>query len=181
MKEIWKDIPDYEGIYQASNLGRIRSLDRRVWNYNKKGRILKQNNNTSGYLYVSLNGKKWYVHVLIAKTFLENTNHYEQVNHKDFNKHNNCVDNLEWLSRIENIRHYRKSIYCKNKEEQKNNKLASKIFNKILKYKDDVIKYYFENYSIEEIAKLCGIGRDFTSGIIEIYKDLIYEIQNKEK
>ena len=87
--EIWKDIPDYEGEYQASNFGRIRSLDRKVWNYNKRGRILKQNANDKGYLYVSLNSKKYYVHILIARTFIENSNNYEQVNHKDFNKSNN--------------------------------------------------------------------------------------------
>lgn len=181
MKEIWKDIKGYEGEYQASNLGRIRSLDRKVWNYTKKGRVLKQNNSTSGYLYVSLNSKKTYVHILIAKTFIPNLNNYEQVNHKDFNKHNNCVRNLEWLSRIENIKHYRMSVYCKNKEEGKNRRLANKIFTKILKYRDDVIKYYKDGYSIKEVAKKCGIGRDFTAGIIEIFGDIIYEIQDKTK
>lgn len=172
--EIWKDIPDYEGEYQASNFGRIRSLDRKVWNYNKRGRILKQNANDKGYLYVSLNSKKYYVHILIARTFIENSNNYEQVNHKDFNKSNNCVENLEWVSPQQNINHYRKSAYFNSVEQQKQNKLQNKTFEKIMKYKNNILEFYVgQAMTIEDIAKKCNVGRDFVSSVIEIYRGFI--------
>ena len=104
MNEIWKDIDGYEGLYQVSNLGNVKSL-----NYNRTGkeRILKPGTNGSGYLHVILckNGKirLFKVHRLVAKAFLENPDHKSDVNHKDENKTNNCVENLEWMTRQENI------------------------------------------------------------------------------
>lgn len=56
--EIWKDIEGYEGIYQVSSTGKVRSLDRKVWNYTKKGRILKMHNNGHGYYNLSLHGSR---------------------------------------------------------------------------------------------------------------------------
>ena len=102
-KEIWKDIPNYEGLYQASNLGRIKSLERiDTNNHIIKERVLKQKINKSGYLYVMLyknhNRKTLRVHKLVAQTFIPNPNNYLQINHKDENKHNNCIDNLEWCT-----------------------------------------------------------------------------------
>ena len=108
--EIWKDIEGYEGLYQASSLGRIRSLDREVRNYNRwhiehakliKGRILKQLLDRYDYprvwLYKSGKTKKFkLVSRLVAETFIPNPNNLPQVNHKDENKTNNRVDNLEW-------------------------------------------------------------------------------------
>ena len=104
--ELWKDIPNYESLYQASNLGRIRSLDHVRKNgtnsYIQKGKILKFNKNDSGYYQVRLskNGiaKTYRVNRLIALTFINNPLNKETVNHKDGNKLNNCVDNLEWVS-----------------------------------------------------------------------------------
>ena len=103
--EIWKDYKDYEGLYQASNLGRMRSLDRWVKGPNSsirfcKGRILKPCTTKDGYLLVNLckNGKvkSFLVHRLVAEAFIDNTDNLPQVNHKDENKLNNNVDNLEW-------------------------------------------------------------------------------------
>lgn len=97
MEEVWKDIKKYEGLYQVSNLGRVKSL-----NYNRSGkeRILKYGINTQGYLIVCLcvnkQRKIFAVHRLVAETFIANTNNLPQVNHIDENKYNNCVDNLEW-------------------------------------------------------------------------------------
>lgn len=97
MKEIWKDIKDYEGLYQVSNLGRIKSL----YNYRGKGNILKQKNKR-GYYQVGLrknNIRKWVsVHRLVAIAFIENPNNYSNINHKDENPLNNCIDNLEWCT-----------------------------------------------------------------------------------
>lgn len=105
MQEIWKDVKGYEGLYQVSNLGRVRSLDRVVKaSYNstmlKKGKILKQQKNENGYLYVFLTKdkkeKNCRVHRLVAEAFIPNPLKLPQVNHKDENKLNNCVENLEW-------------------------------------------------------------------------------------
>lgn len=96
MKEIWKDIPDYECLYQASNFGRIRSLNR-IDNCNKPriGKILKFFKSKNGYfqVWLSKNGKAhiFLVHKLIAKTFLENPHNYLYINHIDGNKSNNNV------------------------------------------------------------------------------------------
>ena len=100
MKEIWKDKKDYEGHYQVSNWGRIKSIK-----FGKE-RILKQNIRC-GYYYVNLyknNIKKQYpVHRLVAEAFIDNPDNLFQVNHRDENKLNNNVDNLEWCDAKYNI------------------------------------------------------------------------------
>lgn len=114
-QEIWKDIPGYEGIYQASNFGRIRSLDRVVLNRNiknhVKGRVRVASPDQDGYLGLTLskNGihKSFHVHRLVAITFIPNPENKLEVNHIDLNKQNNRVDNLEWCTRLENERHSR--------------------------------------------------------------------------
>lgn len=114
MKEIWKAIPNYNGIYEASNLGRIRSVDRKRYDKNgllKKyyGRIIEQTEMNAGYLTVglSIDGvvKTLLTHRLIASTFINNPENFAEVNHIDGNKQNNVVSNLEWMSRNRNIRH----------------------------------------------------------------------------
>ena len=96
MDEIWKDKKDYEGHYQVSNLGRVKSI--------KFGKeiILKQKIN-GGYYSVNLskNGivKTYFVHRLVAEAFIPNPNNYKEVNHKDEDKSNNIVTNLEWCDR----------------------------------------------------------------------------------
>ena len=112
MKEIWRDIKDYEGLYQVSNLGRIRSFDRWVKSKNGsiricRGRILKPYTNKDGYLCVVLSKnnkqKTFRVNRLVAQAFLDNPNNLPQVNHKDENKQNNNVENLEFCDCKYNI------------------------------------------------------------------------------
>ena len=105
-EEIWKDIPGYENCFQASNLGRIRSLDRFIKRKNKngtysnylvRGKIVTQFISNSGYYRVRLDRSKS-VHRLVAETFIPNLDMLPCVNHKDLNPLNNCADNLEWCS-----------------------------------------------------------------------------------
>ena len=108
--EIWKDINGYEGVYQVSNLGRVRSLDRFVNSVNGKRKVKGQIMNfttRSGYNVLILRKynikKSKQVHRLVAEAFIQNTNNKPFVNHKDFNRKNNNVENLEWVTQKENV------------------------------------------------------------------------------
>lgn len=104
-KEIWKPIKGYEGFYEVSNFGNIKSL-----NYNKTGkqRLLTTRDNGRGYVYVVLSKegihRNKYVHRLVAESFVENTRKgiAKEVNHKDECTSNNYYKNLEWVTRKEN-------------------------------------------------------------------------------
>ena len=112
MTEIWKDIEGYEGLYQVSNLGRVKSLDKKRLNSDAiiKGKILKPWDNSHGYLQVKFlkDGTKKMpkVHRLVAQAFLRSDNERNFVNHIDGNKSNNNIDNLEWVTKRENNCHY---------------------------------------------------------------------------
>lgn len=109
--EIWKDIVGYEGLYQVSNLGRVKSLERKVKNKNGyrtvSDKILKQAKKTEGYLFVNLwkEGKQKIMksHRLVAEAFLPNPENLPQVNHKDENPSNNNVSNLEFCTAKYNV------------------------------------------------------------------------------
>lgn len=109
MKEIWKDVAGYEGRYKVSNKGRVKSLI--------SGKILKNQSDKYGYQYVKLsNGKRgsykhMSIHRLVALAFIPNPENKPEVNHKDGNKRNNYVDNLEWVTPKENVEHaYRNNL-----------------------------------------------------------------------
>lgn len=158
--EIWKDIPNFEGIYQASNLGRIKSL----WftsNYQHKKfyreKIMKPKISKDGCSRVELwkdgKHKTYLVYRLVATTFLENlidTN--MTVNHKDGNRLNNNIDNLEWLTLKENIQHgFRTGLYhCR-----KPIKLINKNNNQTIICK-----------SMAEASELMGKNKSYISGKI---------------
>lgn len=102
--EEFKDIEDYEGLYQVSNYGNVKSLN---YNHTGKEHILKSVDRGNGYLYVDLckdgQRKHHQVHRLVANAFLPNSENLPQVNHKDECPANNCVDNLEWCTCEYNI------------------------------------------------------------------------------
>lgn len=100
-EEIWRDIPNFEGMYQISNLGNVKNVS--------TGRILAKTYDGKGYRCSKLckDGKRYYflTHRLVAKCFLPNPYDYTLVNHKDGNTDNCCVDNLEWCNNSYNVRY----------------------------------------------------------------------------
>lgn len=116
--EEWRDIEGYEGLYQVSNEGRVRSVDIEIDAYNfnakrnikyiKKGCILAGSPDKNGYLQVTLcrgskDHKRCKVHRLVALAFIPNPDNLPEVNHKDECKENNFADNLEWCDRVRNV------------------------------------------------------------------------------
>lgn len=149
-KEYWKPVVGYEGLYMVSNWGRARSFDQWVKGKNGsirfcKGRILKLSTNNQGYLLVTLykNGKvkKFLVHRLVAEAFLPNPDNLPEVNHKDENKLNNVVSNLEWCNRTYN-----------NNYGTRNEKVAKKCSKPVVQYTLDG-KFVREWKSIQECGK----------------------------
>jgi hypothetical protein len=121
--EQFKDIPDYEGLYQVSDLGRIKSLERRVFALNKnciyKPIIIKSFVTKRGYFEVRLctnnTSKAKKIHRLLAESFIPNPNQKPQVNHIDANRLNNKISNLEWVNNRENSCHRVKNSYFTSK------------------------------------------------------------------
>lgn len=104
MEETWRPVPNYEDRYEVSSHGRIRSSYRGII------RILRQEHHYRGYLRIMLSRhqqtERFFMHRLIAQVFLPNPNAHPYVNHKDRNKENNRIDNLEWISPSDNTRHW---------------------------------------------------------------------------
>lgn len=175
MNEIWRDVVGYENLYQTSNLGRARSVDRWVKDTNGslrfyRGRILKPFKNTQGYLQVGLwkNGKVKYftVHRLVAEAFLPNTDNLPEVNHKDENPQNNFVSNLEWCNRTYNV-NYGTAI-------QRSSKKRSKL----------ILQYTLDGQFVREWESTSECGRNgFNQGAVAAccrgelkkYKDFIWK------
>lgn len=120
MLEIWKDITNYEGLYQVSNTGKIKSFHN-----DENGKIINPHI-SRGYAFISLskNGKRthYLVHRLVANAFIPNPNGYKEINHIDENKLNNAINNLEWCTREYNMAYgsarIRQGISCGNPVEQ---------------------------------------------------------------
>ena len=145
--EIWKDIENFEGLYQISNLGRVKSANRVVHvedpkNHRKYDKhfpecIKTTNLDTKGYVMVTLkkNGKtsRYRIHRLVANAFIPNPNNLPQVNHIDENKENNCVDNLEWCTNEYNIKYGTRISRISNKRKgiSTHNSIKVKVFSTV--------------------------------------------------
>ena len=153
INEIFKDVKGYEGYYEISNLGRVRSTS-----YKGK-KILKPAVTKNGYLNVifCINQKKEhkFVHRLVAEAFIPNINNYSTVNHKDEDKLNNCVENLEWLSVEDNNRYSNSKMLTKEKVLQ-------------------IPSLIDQGYTQLEIAKYFNVSRRAIQSILrgEHWKDL---------
>lgn len=115
-QEIWKPVSGFEGDYEVSSLGHVRSLDKTVYckmcrnHVVRKGILLNPGTYSNGYLRVCLgkhkNQKYYRVHRLVAEAFIPNPDDKPYVNHKDLDRQNNKVENLEWVTPLENTEHY---------------------------------------------------------------------------
>ena len=165
--EIWRPIKHYEGLYEVSNYGRVRSLDTlssvngKTGKYSRKktGCILKPQNSSKGYKQITLcntSGKHIVsVHRLVAEAFIDNPNSLQVVNHKDENKANNHVNNLEWCTTKYNNTYGNK---IKRGELHPGSKLNSEQISSIREMRSSGVK-------INQIADYFGISRSHVSGI----------------
>lgn len=168
-KEIWKPILNYEGLYEVSNWGRIKSFK-----FGKE-RILKPGTNKYGYLIVILckNGKvkHFYVHRLVAEAFIPNPHNYPCMNHKDECKTNNNVNNLEWCTYTYN------NNYGTKIERISKNRDTSKYFKPILQYTLDGV-FVREWKSIAEAGRNGfnqGHITDCCRGVRKTHKGFIFK------
>lgn len=143
MEEIWKDIDGFDGDYMVSNLGRVKSVRRNI--------ILRQSIR-NGYervvLWTNNIPKNYSVHRLVANAFIPNPDNLPQVNHKDENKTNNCVGNLEWCTQEYNQNYG--TINIRKSQKQLNHKNKSKV----------VLQYSLDGTFIKEWKSTMDVRRN---------------------
>ncbi len=154
MEEIWKEVKEYEELYEISNTGKLRSKDRAILKRNgvtqyRNGILIALNTNSDGYLQGKLckegKTKTVKIHRLVAEHFLPNPNNLPEVNHKDYDRTNNNVNNLEWSSHKENIQHSAKVGHYKRYGSNNSN------------YKNTTLKEFYKN-NPDEKKKLARHG-----------------------
>lgn len=162
MIEEWRPIEGYEGLYEVSNTGRVRSLDMYLKCKGKsyrlqKGKVLSPSKNTDGYLQVCLccNGKykKCLVHRLAAQAFIPNPDNLPEINHLDEDKTNNNVDNLEWCDRKYNLN------YGSRQDKVRESKLKSGYWTGLSR--EEYIKEYSKNYYRENKDKISEQQKEY--------------------
>ena len=185
MEEIWKNIYfeennkiiDYRGLYQISNLGRIKSLKRK---YTTENRILKYHKNNSGYYYVDLcknsETKRFLIHRLVAIHFITNPNNLSQVNHKNENKEDNCVENLEWCTHEYNQKYGTKSK--RQSEKIKGRKASDDTKLKMSKSRSKKVIQYDLNGNI---IKIWSSTKDICQNLNFKYNSFKYYLEGKSK
>ena len=155
LEETWKDIEGFNGFYQVSNLGRVKSLGGWCGTAKKKERIRTLSHTKDGYLKVRLmyKGKDitCRVHRLVAEAFIPNPKNLETVNHIDGNKENNVVNNLEWCDRIYQMEHAYK-LKLKTSRLGSDNTNA-KLTDEDIKYIKSVYKKYSREFNTVSLAK----------------------------
>lgn len=163
--EEWKDIDGYEGLYQVSNLGRIKSFHPRY----KSERILKLHAYTNGYLFIGLHKnnttKQVMIHRLVANAFCPNPNNLPVVMHLDDNNQNNVYTNLQWGTQKDNTNtphHHetlsksasartgnKNSFYGKTHTQETKDKISNS-----RKKESSLVEYHGETYTVTELAKI---------------------------
>ena len=195
--EIWKPIMGYEKFYQVSNFGRIMSNDRLLSNnILRHGRIMSPNFHPGGYLRIDLineygRRKQYSIHRIVALNFIPNPNNLLEVNHKNANKHDNCISNLEWISHINNIKHaINLGIFCNRKHNPKfgeNSPFSKLTDSQVIKMREMYASghYFYEDLCYIFKIKLTTVFK-IINGItwkhIKISESLKYRInQTKQK
>lgn len=190
VEEIWKDIKGYEGYYQISNLGNVKSLERTVYHSDgrvqvRKERIMSKRESTDGYYIAKLNvdkqSKSIAIHRLIAEAFIPNPNNFPEVNHIDTNRKNNKVENLEWCTRIDNIMHSVKLGHYKGKSGENNPNYGNHALSE--KYKNDpelsMLKNSRKGSQNGKAVPIKVIGDNFEKQFTYIREAAQYLIDNK--
>jgi plasmid maintenance system antidote protein VapI len=191
MEEVFKPVVGYEGYYEVSNFGNVYSVNREI--YTKRGRIERRSRRQMkfvygkfGYVCVNLSknnkGHRVLVHRIVAKAFIPNPDNKPQVNHKDLNKANNCVDNLEWNTALENNKHAQLNKANSFGESHYRAKLTEEIIKEI--------RYIYRSqlYSFADLAAIYGVSAYTIRSLIigKIWRNVDYPTQsyrevNREK
>lgn len=168
-KEIWKDIQGYEGLYQVSNFGRVKSLDRYVnaklgSKMMRKGVIMTLQTSHKGYNVVMLHknckGHQQQVHRLVAIAFIPNPLNKPQVNHMDCNKKNNHISNLEWATQDENMHHASINGIFSNFNERRLRASRENLLMAINKRKRKINQYTIDGQFIKQYTSIAEAEKE---------------------
>ena len=173
MEEKWKDINKYEGLYQISNTGKIKSLRKNIimktW---KRGSRINNQYETVQLFDKNKKKKTFFIHRLVAEAFIPNPNNFREVNHKDENKMNNCSENLEWCNQSYNRKYSINNGSIKYIKGYKN-KVCSLKYEDVMWIKENLI-YDDNNLGIRALSKKFNVDKKVISNIYhnKTYKDV---------